>query len=213
MIVACLQVGNYCKRGREYVEKLHCAVSRHLTLPHTFVCFTDDESKYPTDIEKRALPHPGLKGWFNKLALFKPGVFPDDERVLYFDLDTLIVGPLDAIAAYGGEFAMLGQFFDDVNPIFAGFQSAMMSWRVGETSKPIWSAYEAAGYPETRGGDQKFINDTGITPDVWQEMFPGKLASYKAECMSGIPAGLSVCICHGLPRPHQCGGWVREAWV
>ena len=214
MIVACLQVGNYCNRGREYVEKLHRAVSKNLSLPFTFECFTDDQHGYPAGITKRALPYPGLKHWFHKLSLFKPGVFPDGERVLYLDLDTLIVGSLDGFANYAGDIAMIEQFFADVNPNFSGYQSGVMSWRAGSVDY-IWQAYEKNGLPETRGGDQAFMNyafkQAGSKPDTWGDVLPGQLVSYKAGNMLEQPQVSIVC-CHGLPRPHHCGGWVSEYW-
>lgn len=193
----------------EYVEKLYRGVSRNLG-QFEFVCFTDDPDPYSEGIIKRELPQPGIKGWWNKLALFKPGVFNDGDRVLFLDLDTVITGSLDRIAAYDGEFAMLGPFFANVSAIFAGNQSGVMAWR-GGFGAPIWETFEAQGYPEIPGGDQAFINALKLNPDCLQDKFPGAIMSFKAEG-GRAPADESIVCFHGLPRPHQCNGWVKDYW-
>jgi hypothetical protein len=66
--VVCLQTGDYCNRGLEYVTKLERAVRANLTVPFEFTCFTDDTRIYPKEIDKRSLPHEGLSGWWAKLA-------------------------------------------------------------------------------------------------------------------------------------------------
>src|SRR5882762_4784361 len=95
---------NYCGRGVEYVETLFDMVRRNLPagFPGKFTVFTDDVSqKYELGIEVKELPK-GLVGYWNKLYLFAPEAFSQGERVLYFDLDTAITGPLDAIVRYAG---------------------------------------------------------------------------------------------------------------
>lgn len=213
MIVATVQASNYAGRGRRYAETIHAQVRRHLPVPFEFHCFTDDPEPYADGIVKRELPHPELKGWSNKLALFKPGVFEPGERVVLMDLDTFIVDQIDFLATYRGRFAMLGPFFTTgINPVFAGPQSALMAWAGGFGASEIWQPFVDVGYPDTRGGDQKFINDLDLGPDLFQQMFPGKIASYKGACMAGVPEGVAVVGFHGWPRPHQAGGWARKVW-
>lgn len=208
--VVCVNANNYQGRGQEYVEKLYCGVKRHLS-KFRFVCITDDDGAYRDGIEKRPLIEKSLKGWWHKISLFKPGVFGADERILYFDLDTLITGPLDAMAAYAGDFAMTGQFYNNVEPRFSGAQSGVMAWRGGFGGE-IWSQFEARGFPDIPGGDQAFINSLNLRPDIWQDMLPGKVVSYKASNGERIVGSSVVCF-HGLPRPHHCDGWVREVWL
>src|SRR5688572_3708269 len=129
--IVCVNAGNYCDRGYQYVTSLQKMVARHLSLPHEFIVFTDDPEEYPEPITKRDLPEPGLTGWWHKISLFKPGVFEDGDRIFYLDLDTLICGSLDEIAAYDGEHARLAPFFSGLRPEFAGPQSGVMAWRGG----------------------------------------------------------------------------------
>ena len=52
--VMCLKWGN--KYGPEYVNRLHNMVKRNLTIPHRFVCFTDDPKGLQEGIETFPCP-------------------------------------------------------------------------------------------------------------------------------------------------------------
>src|SRR5258708_30153047 len=103
LTVCCVRQGE--RYGPEYVRRLYAAVRRNITAgtEGRFVCFTDQPDELPDAIEMRALPE-GVVGWWNKLYLFKAGLFDDGDRILYFALDTVILRPLDAIAAFAGAF-------------------------------------------------------------------------------------------------------------
>jgi FkbM family methyltransferase len=196
--------------GQRYVETLAEATSRNLTLPHEFQCFTDDRSTYAPTIVKRELPQLGLRGWWNKIALFKPGLFPDGARILYLDLDTLITGCLDDIASYDGEFAMLAQFFNNVSPIFAGPQSGVMVWRAG-FGEHIWQTYVNTDYPDLPGGDQAFLRHVHPNPDLLQDLYPGAVVSFK-QVGGIVPAQAAIACFHGQPHVHQVfpDGWAAS---
>jgi hypothetical protein len=170
-----------------------------------FVCFSD--SMDALDYVRR-LPVPGLKGWHNKLALFKPGVFTDDERILYLDLDTVITGSLWEIAGYKGELAVLEDVLHGGHHVGSG----VMAWRGGQCAK-IWASYAAAGYPDVDGGDQLWIErEMGSSADRLQDLYPNQIASYKVS--DGVLAPQTRLVCfHGQPRPHDINrGWVPAFW-
>ena len=152
--VICVNAGNYLGRGVEYVRNLNDMVRRNLPEGYAgkFIVFTDTPGDYGCGVEVRDLPHPGLDGWWNKLALFKPGVFNWDDRVLYLDLDTVLAGRLDAVANYAGEFAILRDFYRA-----EGLQSSVMAWRVSRATESLWRDWERAGMPCIMGGDQSWI--------------------------------------------------------
>lgn len=207
--VVCINANNYQERGVEYVKILNDMVRRNLPAgyPGKFTVFTDTPGDYGPEIEVRPLPHPGLEGWWNKLALFAPGVFQDDERVLYFDLDTVLTGRLDAVADYQGEFAILNDFYR-----YNGLQSSVMGWRVSNKTKSIWLDWHKAGMPKIVGGDQAWIEECKLNPDIWQKIAPDAFVSYKVT--AGVsPDKAAVVVFHGLPRPHQVtNGWVPMVW-
>lgn len=209
---ATLNWRNYQGRGVEYSNVLYDAVTRNLAegTEGRFVVFTDDVSPdqgYHPAIILREIPQSDLKGWWNKLALFHPDAFDAGDRVIFFDLDTLPVGPLDDLVKYKGSFAILRDAYR-----VAGLQSSVMMWEAG-CCEYIWRAFLRQGFPELGGGDQEFIERTVKSPVILQDIYPRKFTSYKRDARYGIPEGCSVVFFHGLPRPHQIeDGWVPMLW-
>ena len=203
--VVVVQTGNYLGRGAEYVRKLRASVRKHLTLPHKFYVVTDDAaSLYRGMTVKPAC----LPGWWEKLRLFKPGMFPGG-RVLFLDLDTFIVGNIDDIASYDGPFATLRDFWRE-----DGLGPAVMLWNT-EAELGIWEGWEAEGKPmKHANGDQGWLEQHygRRKPDILQDRHPGRFVSYKTHCTNGVPEGASVVCFHGKPRPHEVAGWAVEVW-
>jgi FkbM family methyltransferase len=207
--VCCVYFGDAF--SKEYVFILQDMVRRNLPqgFRGQFVVFTDSPETFEgaPGIVTRRLPS-GLNGWWNKLALFDDGVFPKGDRVLYFDLDVVITGPLDKIAEYKGDFAILEDPWR-----FGTFNSSVMLWEAG-TKGHIYTKWLEAGMPNTPGGDQSWITQVNPVADSLQGLFPGRLKSYKAHAArEGIQPGTSVVYFHGRPRPHEVtDGWVPDIW-
>lgn len=211
----CINAANYCAQGKQYVEILYDSVSRNLKYgtEAKFVCFTDDSDPYHERIEKRPLPNPELSGWWHKLSLFKKGVFDPEDRIIYLDLDTVIVGGLDDIISYQGDFAILQDVYRD-----GGFQSSVMMWKQSECYG-LWNYFGLAPRyfcESLTGGDQSFIENffemKQQSPDILQKIYPDCFKSYKVDCKTGVKKGTKVVFFHGSPRPHEVGGWVRSVW-
>lgn len=195
--------------GPEYVNRLFDMVRRNLPGGnYRFTCFTDDATGIDAETQIRPLPE-GLTGWWNKLYLFKAGLFPDGERVMFLDLDTLIVGQMDAIVGYSGPFATLRDFWRP-----EGLGPAVMLWKAGEHTA-IWDNFEAAGRPLQGNGDQTWLEWYFCCqrPDILQDLYPGAFVSFKTHCLPYPPAGTKVVCFHGTPRPHEVtAGWVPDVW-
>jgi len=154
--------------------------------------------------------------WWPKVLLFHPDI---PRPCLFFDLDTLIVGPLDGIAL-GHRFTVLENFWSEHK-----IGSGMMAW-----DADLSSIYHAFAKSPTRfmreyvtqdkWGDQAFIKaHAPIEPERWQRKHPGKVVSYKHHCRPGvdpksptigkpvIPVGTSVICWHGQPRPWRTPLW------
>lgn len=183
--VACVEYGNYLGRGEEYVRKLGSMVARHLARPHQFVCLRPQER--------------GMEGWWAKIALFKPGQFSG--RVLYLDLDTVVVGALDPLLDTPGilHLAQWGWKKND-------YGSGVMVWDAGDHHE-IWDRF-SLDVPRTFRGDQDWMTHLG----GWGALSPVLCRSYRYHCKSGPTPGASVVCFHGKPKPHELGGWVKEAW-
>ena len=112
--VLCIKWGT--KYGAEYVNKLRSMVGRHLGRPFRFVCLTDDTEGITPGIECRPIPamqlggSPWYAGW-RKLAVFAPELHDLEGRVLFFDLDVVIVAP-EGVADdwWAGQFASIAAF-------------------------------------------------------------------------------------------------------
>lgn len=210
--IVCLKAGK--AYGPEYVNILFDMVRRNLVAgyPGRFVCLTDDPTGLDAGIETIRLPG-NIETWWGKLYMFKRGLFPDGERVIFMDLDTLIIGDLGPLAAYDGKFATLRDFYfpQQVGP-------AIIAWEAGEFAASIWEEWDAQGRPRDPGGDLWWINnlDQGRFAhriDKLQDKLPGYFCSFKADCHPYPPKGARVVCFHGQPKPDNCATpWVEQVW-
>lgn len=182
--VVTVEWGNYLGRGKEYIGKLRAGVARHLKAQHEFVCL------HPAD---------GLPGWFKKLVVFEPGRFSG--RVLYLDLDTVIVGELDELVKHKGA-VHLADWGWSRNVAFGG----CWVWDAGERDH-LWNDFT----PEVAqqfSDDQEWMTSVGC----WDRLPAELIRSYRYHCKVGPPPGCVAVAFHGQPKPHQVGGWVEQAW-
>ena len=132
-----------------------------------------------------------------------------DERVVFFDLDTLILGNIDPLLEYDGEMAGLTDFY---NPSW--WATGVMAFN-GRDYKHITDEWkiEKDTYTAKIGlGDMEYIGnlDQGRYKrklKFLQDLFPGMFASLKADCHPRPPEGTEVVCFHGQPRPHNAGYW------
>lgn len=188
--------------NRQDVERLRAMVKKHLSIPHRFVCLTDDSSGM--SCTTKSIPA-GLHGWWGKMALYRPGVL--DYKTLYLDLDTLIVDSLDFVEEYTGEFAILRDFYRP-----EGYGSGVMLWNKPQTQ--IWDRWNAAGRRDHPLGDQGVVEQYAPGADRLQDLWPGKFVSFKEHCQNGIPEGAAVISMHGWPKIEHFdeSHWVKQVW-
>lgn len=184
LTVACVNVGDYLGRGDEYVSKLQSMVSRNLTQSHRFECITESDKV----------------GWWAKVDLFRPSRFSG--RVLYVDLDTVITGPLDALAAVTGIVHL-----HDWGWTKNDYCSAVMVWDAGEHSEAFTQYDETV--PQRFRGDQDWLTHLG----GWKALPKGMNVSYRYEAKDSPPKGAITVSMHGRPKPHEItAGWVPQLW-
>lgn len=164
------------------------------------VCLSD----VPVDgVETIPLKH-GWGGWWSKMELFRPDISGD---LLYFDLDTVVLGDVSCLET--GQTTVLRDFY---KPHTIG--SGLMY--LAEADRPkVWQnwmtntkKHMAACRSPLMWGDQGFLS-TCLKAKRWQDVLPGTVVSYKANCRAGVPAGAVVVCFHGHPRPWQ----VNHSWI
>jgi hypothetical protein len=195
----------------KHVELLEAMVSRHLPAIGRFVCLSDLEIDIP-NVDRMPLAH-GWPGYYSKLELFRP-IFPEGERILYFDLDTVITGSLSTIAARKEPFIALGDFYrrPPREPKIR-LASGVMMWTASELID-VYKAFARNPNVEMKQagfwGDQAVIERYAPGPVFWQDIVPEHIVSFKCHCQQGLPDGARVVAYHGQPKP-----WSTDspAWV
>ena len=202
----------------EYVSRLEANVREHTTRPFEFVCLTD----VPDEVLCKTIKlTDNLPRQLSKLELFKPHF---EGRVVYFDIDTIIVRNIDKLMDYVGRFAMLHCWRQPHR-----WASGIMAWNgSAECVLPTPDERRRIDNGPERG-DQRFISgkllaagvkidrvrdivnalsyrwqvmtkhhhaDNGITHDDWRKT---------PDSAYGLPDNADIVCFHGGPRPHEIG--------
>jgi len=215
--VLCVRFGN--KYGADYVVKLRNMVERHLTLPYTFHCLTDDPRPLQ-GVNSIVQKNKGYaKGWWHKVQMFDPHL-PISGKILYLDLDVIVCNSLDKFfTVYPNDFLGIRDFNRKFHTNFQYLNSSVMHFSAG-TQTHIYNMFQANPSNAMRmQGDQDWIWSTSKSkikfwPDNWVQ-------SYKWEIRSRNELGLvnghrqfktvrddividpncSIAVFHGDPNP------------
>jgi hypothetical protein len=211
MTVACVWVRGHVPYSAEYVTRLAAMVRRWIDRPYRFVCLTDRPEALP-GVETIRIPSPSpLRGWWAKVRLFDP-VIGLAGRVLYLDLDTLIVGPLGPIIDYPATVALAppgGAFVgrDGLSVVYR-YNSSVMVWNAGalEVLHREWTPAVA----DRLWGDQDWIGErypsAALLPSAWLP---------RLSTVTGPPFGDAKVILAKVPKNHVAAGrwpWVADIW-
>lgn len=214
LTVACVWVHGHLPYPVEYVTRLHAMARRWIARPFEFVCLTDHAEQLPAGITPVPVPAPGphVKGWWAKLELFNPAN-QFTGRVLYLDLDTLLVADLEPIIRFPASFALAPHAgtFDgrDGRRVVKRFNSSVMVWDGGERHDLFLKF--SPSVTQTLWGDQDWIGlqapDAAVMPSVW---FP-RLSEF---AWPAVPEGAKVVLCK-KPKNQDAAKSLKgfaEAW-
>ncbi len=186
-----------------YVYRLQNGVAQHCKAPHRFVCLTNERL---AGVETAPLLR-GRAGWWNKLELFRKGLF--DDHVTYFDLDTMIVDEITDIVTRNSTFLGLSDFSPKRSRQFA---SGFMAWDSRADFSCLdenFAQSDVATYSQSydRWGDQAYISERVGAIELTNDVFPRRFVSYKwhVRRQGFVPEGASVVCFHGKPRPADVG--------
>lgn len=192
------------------VCNLKTMLERNITIPYEFYCLTDMFT-FLNGVYVRPLKFDYV-GWWSKIELFRPGLF-ESERIVYFDLDTIILNNIDDLLLQEDDFIGLRPF----NPTRAKRKrylgSGVLGWKNDGSFDFLFKEFRYAHYRGMLWGDQDYISlklgHHNIKFNYWQERVSG-IYSYKRHVLgSGLPADARIVCFHGVPRPHQ----VKTDWV
>lgn len=172
--VACVYVNGEYPYTPDYVTRLYAMVMRWIDRPFRFVCLTDQPWLFQPPIETIAVTKLSGSAPWTKLELFNP-VREWQGRVLYLDLDTLLVASLGPILDWPAPFAITAdptgrQGKDSFGrQIVRRFNSSVMVWDGGAMTDlySTWTLWEA----NRLSGDQDWIGDrhpeAATLPRAW----------------------------------------------
>lgn len=208
--IVCFKWGS--KFTPEYVNKLHNMINRHVTIPHNFICYTED----PKGIECETRPFiKELPTWWYIVGLFnKEHGFKD--KTVYLDLDTVILDNIDHILSWDVDFAILRDFYRP-----RGLQTAFITW------EPEWGAFIWDKFLQDKPNLKASSGTNGFiekcvppnTANKYQDEFPDELVSYKVHIrdkkLNNPPEKAKMVFYHGNPRPCELRnlGWMKENWI
>lgn len=155
-------------------------IKRNLSIPHRFICFTENSVGIDKSIQINPLPDLGLFGWWYKPYIFKKDLLPKGDINFFIDLDMVIIKNIDKLINFEPD-KFLG-LQDPSRAIKSGepkLGSAVMRWISGQYSD-IWEVLSNnKSLVSNYKGDQDYIwsmhkNKLNYYPREW-------ILSYKWE--------------------------------
>ncbi len=229
--VLCMKWGT--KYGPEYVNTLHSMVKRHLTLPFRFICLTDNsdglnEGIEAFDIPSLDIPNGPERGW-DKLTSFVAPFYDIQGKVLFLDLDVIIVDNIDCFFEHDAEFPIIK---DWVKKDVTG-NSSVYRFTAGEHADILANFRKNhESIRKQHRNEQEYLSHyvdeqdkLSYWPDSWCK-------SFKYHCIHKFPKswfsppekpeGAKIVVFHGNPNPPDAivgrsGKWYRKVlptpWV
>jgi hypothetical protein len=206
LIVACVRTGTAFDFG--HVTKMRNMVARHMQRPYELVCLTDQSERCDgvtfIDIEQI-----GLKSSWAKMVLFAPE-WRGRSKVVYFDLDSILINDVTPLADAAGEFSILQ------NPAPCKYNSSVMVIGGGQCAF-VWSRFDRRRdwYIERCGryGHQKAIELLYPEALFLQPMMPRDFFCNYRDLTMNRPKHAAVINFGGGHKPQACPiPWVQEAW-
>jgi len=199
-----------------YVERLRDMVRRYTDRPFRTVCLTDQPKTMPAGVVAVKVPSvaKGERGWWRKITLFHPKA-PFKGRVLYLDLDVLVVGNINPILDFPADFAIA----PDCAPKFQGnrqwktvkgYNSSVMVWDHLARSR-FYTKFDPKS-PLRLWGDQDSIKE--MSPN--ERTFPGEW--FKRITPEGpakwIPeTKIILCVKYKNHKAIELFPWFRNYWT
>lgn len=228
--VVCLKHGS--KYSAEYVNVLKKMTQRNLTVPHEFVCFTEDPKGIDPDIKILPLPITQIKGWWFKTLLFNPNLSIQG-TLLFIDLDVIIFRNIDRLFEHSpGTFMVCRDFNRCFQPNWQKMNSSVVRWNTGQHPQ-LYNNFikDPINISRRFHGDQDWLfdqvkNHFEFWPDEWIQSYKWemrgnpKIVRQKSGTKNftdpgepKIKSDTAVAVFHGDPNPKECvDPWCQTHW-
>jgi hypothetical protein len=244
-IVLCMKWGKLF--APDYVNILHRAVRTHLSPNFRFVCLTDETEGLDEGIEAVRIPDIGLTeaqirapGVWRKLALFHADIarLANGSRVLFIDLDMMILGSLEPFFAANDGMVLLDTGHDWRKHERVQPSTGVFAFTLGEQLQVLQAFQrDPATAMATFRNEQDFVvahaTDVSLWPSGLVISFKRHLARRFGRDLIRSPrppvSGPAILAFHGDPRPADLlrlgtwgrfphlgrgpVGWVRDYWT
>ena len=208
-----------------YVDRLYNSVCRNLDNPIRFHVYTESTRDVPEHMIKHVLEEwegiGGLKqSWWYKMQLFNKQYHQGP--LLYFDLDTVIVGKIDWILSNNPEYLWALRDYKYLwKPNYQGINSSVM-WFNTNRFDWVWQGFKTKNIAQLKHqhyGDQdyiseiidyknrRFFDEARAVSWRWQALDGGMDFAKRKHISPGLGTRIdpitSLLIFHGNPKPDQ----------
>ena len=191
-------------------------VEKNLTIPHRFVCFTDNTEGLAEGIETRELPpysdtpNIGDKGW-RKLSLFNKELADLKGTALFLDLDIVIRQSLDPFFEIEGDFLIVKDW-DFPKDIIGN--SSVFRFEIGVHPDILENFYnEGDDIRDRYKNEQAFLSYEMHRKGILKYWNKDWCVSFKRNCLQPFPLNFikepndpenaKIIVFHGRPTPEQ----------
>jgi len=214
------------KYPAEYVNKLRRAVARNLSLPHRFVCLTDDARGLESGIETFPIPSMPVdisgpeRGW-TKILTFSDPLYDLKGQCLFLDLDLLILQSIDEFFSCEGDVLIIKDWLKKNGT----GNSSVYRFEIGRHPEVLQEfARRWPAVKQEYRNEQEFISAVLLQKNALHYWPPAWCRSFKRDCMHPFPLSLAktpdcpdgakIVVFHGHPNPHEAiagktGKWYR----
>jgi hypothetical protein len=215
------------KYGPDYVNRLQRMVARHVTQPVQVVCLTDDPAGIDAAVQTLPLPDLGCeeprntRGKWRKVALWGADLHGLQGTALFVDLDSVIVGNIDAYFTHGRpEQVILERNWS--RPLSGLGQTSVFRFPIGSHPEILEQfRRQPQAVADRFGYEQHFITSC-LRPEL--QFWPrGWTRHFRLHCLGALPlrslrparlpAGSRIITFPGGPNPSdvKLGKWKPDS--
>ena len=229
--VVCMKWGSVYSSA--YVNILRQAVMEHLSLPHRFVCLTDDPEGLEEGIETFPLPNLGIeygpRGGWAKLGLFQSELYDLRGSTLFLDLDLVILDSLEDFFTFqSGAVTLCYDFMPSPKDLLRAFldrrttmgNSSVIGFRIGEQSQ-VYDRFirDPQAAFKRFPNEQEFLSHYATKVEFWDR---GWCRSFRKDSRytfqfwrkPKMPPQAKIVVFHGRykPDPLDHVEWIYNNW-